>query len=95
MKEGPLLELISQRYVTPYRNRRVIFRFSYYCDQAKSRKANYIEIIGSPKEEEDEENIPSWDYRDTDLIPLYKSYNGLQEFEKTARKITHLINIVF
>ena len=92
MKEGPMLELIVQRYVSPYRNRRLLFRYTYYPDQGRSRKANYVQIIGPEKEEDTAVN--NWDYRDEELVPLYKSYNGLGEFEQTAKSVTHLINVV-
>ncbi len=91
MRDGALLELIMQRYITPFRDRRMIFRFTCYCNQTKSRKANYVEIIAKHGKDE---TMSRWDYRDEGLTPLYKCYNGLQEFERTAKKIIHMMNIV-
>ena len=91
MREGPMFELILQEYLMPYKNRRFIFRYTYYYDRSKSRKANFVEIIGPSRTET---SVINWDYRDDNLTSLYTSYNGLQEFERTAQKIIHLINIV-
>jgi len=50
--------------------------------------------MGTPHQP-DPENPQPWGYSPSKLNPLYKSFNGLSELEKIARKIMHLASLVF
>ena len=91
MKEDGQIELLVQRYVQPYRNHSVLYRFTYYCDQTTSHKANFAEILG-PKDERETKGL--LDYQDDRYKLLCKRYTGLGEFEKNAKKVVQLMNRV-
>ena len=68
-----------------------MFRLTYYDCNDKQRKSSYVELFGySPGEHTNE----SWNYCSENLTPLYKCYNGLKDYKRTARTLVHLFNEV-
>lgn len=86
-----MIELFMQKYVTPNKGNKLVYRLTYYCNPEKSRKANCIEILAPSFTEENK----IWAYGEAQYVAIYKSYNGLRELEHTAKKLAQLANVVF
>lgn len=93
IKSCALVETYIQKYVVPYKNHKLLYRLTYFCNPEKSRKANFVEILESKND--DKSDGMHWDYGDDSLIVKYRSYNGIKEFEITGKKVTTLVNIEF
>jgi hypothetical protein len=77
-----------QRYVQPNKNRKLIYRFNYFCNLEKYRKANYIEIL-TPLNT----NTKHLCYNINLLKVLYKTYKDTSKLEDTAKKIAYMISL--
>ncbi len=85
-----MVEMYIQRYVAPNKGHRLLYRLTYFCHPERCRKANYVEILGPS----DANNEKYWCYAGNDTTVMYKSYNGIAELERAARKVTHLASVV-
>ena len=85
-----MIELYVQKYVQPNKGNQLLYRLTYYCNPEKSRKANYVDIL-KPKNLEEKKY---WGYAEGEYEPIYRSYNGIKELERYAKKMTQLANMV-
>lgn len=85
-----LINLCIQRYVRPNKDRKLVYRFNYFCNPEKYRKANFVEILTPLNADTDH-----LCYNLSLLKVLYKTYKDTFELEDTAKKIAYMIGLVF
>lgn len=93
IKSCAMVEMYIQKYVIPHKDRKLLYRLTYFCSPEKSRKASYVEILGIKGTISSEKLF--WDYGDEELNVLYKGYNGIKELEHTGKQIACLANYEF